>query len=90
MARNNPDKAFNLLLKLIEESIPVSSIYAKESSSEEPMKEPFGGIERDNLVPIAKAIYQNYVTGGMSANSAKELLLSQEPFNMYEDIIDAL
>ena len=54
------------------------------------MKEPFVGIERENLVPIAKSIYQNYVAGGMSSNSAKELLLSQEPFNMYEDIIDAL
>ena len=90
MARANPDKAFNLLLKLIEESIPVSSIYARESSSEEPMKEPFVGIDRENLMPVAKTIYQNYVAGGMTADSAKELLLSQEPFNLYEDIIDAL
>ena len=54
------------------------------------MKDPFIGIDRENLISVAKTIYQNYVAGGMSANSAKELLLSQEPFNLYEDIIDAL
>lgn len=89
MAHDNPDKAIDTLLRIVEESIPVPSVYAKESSSEEQMKEPYVDFNRDDLSSVAKRIYNNYISSGMSSEQAKALLLSTEPFNFFEDIIDS-
>lgn len=90
MAKSNPDKAIETLLKLVEETIPTASIYAIESSNEEQMKEPFIGYSSEEFLPLVRTIYQNFLTFGLTPVQAKTRLKSQEPFNLFEDLIDTL
>lgn len=90
MAKTQPDRAIETLLKLIEDTIPTASIYAVEASSEEHVKEPYTGCTADELRPIASIIYGNLRSAGLTPEQAKGRLLMQEPFNFFEELIDSL
>jgi hypothetical protein len=39
---------------------------------------------------VLKCAYDNHLANGLTSQQAKEMLKYQEPFNLYEDLIDEL
>ena len=90
MAVNEPDKAIETLLRYIEEAIPTPSIFIKEAENKETPKTPFADFNIDLVSGMIKTIYDNQISNGLSPAQAKAYLKTVEPFNNYEDLIEAL
>ena len=97
MAKKEPDKAIDTLLKFIEESIPTKSIYVKETHEEtkdadkqEIQKEPFSDIDINLIRQMLSQMFNNQINSGKTPEQAKALLKTIEPFNNYEDLIEEL
>ena len=90
MAKENPDKAIETLLRYIEEAIPTSSIFIKEVEENEKPKEPFSDISEDLIKSMLVPIYNNKIAEGFTVEQAKKYLSGIEPFNHYEPLIEAL
>ena len=97
LAKSEPDKAIDTLLKFIEESIPTKAIYIKEAHEEtkdmdkqEVQKEPFSGIDVTIIKQMLLQMFNNQINSGKTSEQAKKLLKTIEPFNNYEDLIDEL
>ena len=86
-AKDEPDKAIEILLKFIEETIPTKSIYIKESEEPEMQGKPFEGIRNDEIISIMKNMYETLILQGNSKEEAKVILLNLEPFNLYSEYI---
>lgn len=90
MAKEFPKKAINTLLSFVEETIPTKSIFIKESEEQEKQKEPLAEIDENVIMPIIKKIYNNKLEEGYKESEAKSYLLTMEPFNHFEEIINNL
>lgn len=90
MAKTKPEQAINMLLRFVEESIPISSIHIKDASQENENKEPFSDMPTETVRTVLECAYNNYLIEGRTPQQAKDLLKYQEPFNLYEDLIDQL
>lgn len=90
MAKESPKKAINTLLSFVEETIPTKSIFIKESEEQEKQKEPLAEIDENVIMPIIKKIYNNKLEEGYTESEAKSYLLTMEPFNHFEEIINNL
>lgn len=97
IAKKEPDKAIEILLKFIEESIPTKSIYVKETHEEtkdadkrEIQKEPFSDIDMNLVKQMLLRMFNNQIKSGKTPEQAKTLLKTIEPFNNYEDLIEEL
>ena len=97
MAKSEPDKAIDKLIKFIEESIPTKAIYVKETHEEtkdadkqEVQKEPFSDIDVNIIKQMLLQMFNNQINSGKTPEQAKTLLKSIEPFNNYEDLIEEL
>ena len=90
MAVDEPDKAIETLLRYIEEAIPTPSIFIKEAENKETPKTPFADFNIDLVSGMIKTIYDNQISNGLSPAQAKAYLKTVEPFNNYEDLIEAL
>lgn len=89
LAHTDPDKAIEQMLRFIEETIPVKSIFIKESESGENQTKPFEGADND-IATIIKTIYKNQTTIGKTPEQAKAFLLNLEPFNNFPELITSL
>lgn len=90
MAVDNPERAIEVLLKYIEEAIPTPSIFIKEAENKETPKQPFSDFDTEIVSGMIKTIFNNQIENGLTTEQAKAYLKTVEPFNNYEDLIEAL
>ncbi|MCH3982449.1 MAG: ATP-binding protein [Prevotella sp.] len=90
LAKTEPEKAIDTLLRFIEEGIPTRTIYINEAKGEDSQAEPFSTIESQTIRTMLRTIYDNLLSQGMNSVQAKGYLKVNEPFNNYEDLIDEL
>jgi hypothetical protein len=90
MAKDNPEKAINMLLTFVEESVPSKSIYIKEAEGEVSESREASPELIKNLKIMAEAIYAAKRKDGTPEDLVKQELKLQAPFNEFEDLIDEL
>jgi hypothetical protein len=90
MAQENPDKAIEVLLKFIEESIPTKTIYAREAKDEDTQRQPYSDIDISVVKSMMERIYRNQIADGLTPEQARLSLKQMEPFNDYENLIEDL
>ena len=90
LANTKPKQAINMILRFVEESLPIPSIHIKDASQENENKEPFADMPTSTILTVLECAYNNHLAEGISPQQAKDLLRFQEPFNLYEDLIDQL
>lgn len=90
MAKDKPDKAIEMLLRFIEETIPVKSIYIKEAEESESQGKPFEGIKHEDIWSQMKEIYKTLINQGKSAEIAKAIIINLEPFNHYPEYLETI
>lgn len=86
-AEDKPDKAIDTLLKFIEETIPVKSIYIREAEEPEAQGKPFEGIKHDDIWTLMKNIFDSLTKQGKTKEEAKAVIINLEPFNHYPEYI---
>ena len=89
-ANENPEKAIDALLRFIEEAVPTKTIYINEAKGEENQKTPFSDINVDLVRNMLLIMYKKQIDSGKTAEQAKCFLMTVEPFNNFEDLIDEL
>lgn len=90
LAHQNPEKAIETLLKFIEETIPVKSIYIKEAEEPEAQGRPFEGSDNIEILNMMKRIYEGLIEQGKSIEEAKTIIVNLEPFNLYPEYLPNL
>jgi hypothetical protein len=89
-ANKKPERAIETLIRFIEETIPIKSIYIKEAESSETQGRPFEGVNHDDLIIIMKGIFNSLLTDGKSKEEARAIIINLEPFNHYPEYISNL
>jgi len=89
-AKKDSDKAIEMLLRFIEETIPSKSIYIKESEQPELQGTPFEAINHDIIRETMQLLYSTYISQGIEEEKAKAIISNTEPFNLYIEFIDLL
>lgn len=89
-ARENSDKAIEQLLRFIEETIPIKSIYIREAEEPETEGKPFEGVIHEDICLYMKNIYNSLIIKGKTEEEAKAIILNLEPFNHYPEYIEIL
>lgn len=83
-----PEKAIELLLRFIEETIPAKSIYIRESEESEAQRKPFEGNNQDIIRTTMQLMFDNLVNNGKSAIEAKSIIACIEPFNLFPHFLE--
>lgn len=89
-ARNEPNKAIEMLIKFIEETIPTKSIFIKESEVPELQGKPFEGIDQEIIRNTMQAMYSNLIGQGKTDEQAKAIIANIEPFNNFVHFLEFL
>lgn len=89
-ANDRPEKAIDTLLKFIEETIPVKSIYIRESEEPEAQGKPFEGIKHDDIWTLMKNIFDSLTQQGKTKEEARAVIINLEPFNHYPEYFATL
>ena len=89
LAETNPSEAIEQLLKVIESCVPVKTIFINEAKDED-KTEPNKMLDEALIKNALKALFDSFISKGISPEQAKALLKITEPFNFYEDLIDSL
>lgn len=89
-AKSEPDRAIEMLLRFIEETIPSKSIYIKESEQPELQGTPFEATNHDIIRETMQLLYSTYLSQGIENEQAKAIISNTEPFNLYVEFIDLL
>lgn len=89
-AEVDPDKAIEMLLRFIEETIPTKSIYIKEAEEPEAQGKPFEGVDTEPIRKTMKQMYENLITSGKTAEKAKFIILNIDPFNDFPHFLEFL
>lgn len=89
-AKRDSDKAIEMLLRFIEETIPSKSIYIKESEQPELQGTPFEATNHDIIRDTMQLLYSTYLSQGIEEEKAKAIISNTEPFNLYIEFIDIL
>lgn len=90
MAHENPDKAIETLLRIIEEGIPTKAVYANQVEMEATQKDAFEGFDMDALKSLAETLYETKINAGLTPEQARNEIKNIEPFNNFEELIDSL
>lgn len=90
MAKSDPEKAFDTLLRFIEDGIPTRTIYINEAKNEDGEAQPFSSIDSQTVRLALRSMLDDLISQGMDIAQAKSYLKTVEPFNNYEDLIDEL
>ena len=90
MAISDPDKAIDILLKFVEETIPTKASFIKESEEAEKQAQPFEGVNKDLLVSMIKAIAETQSIEGKSKEQIKFMLLNMEPFVRFPELVQSI
>lgn len=89
-AKKEPNKAIEMLLRFIEETIPSKSIYIKESEQPELQGTPFEDTNHDIIRNTMKTMYSNLLTQGKTGEQAKAIISNIEPFNNFVHFLEFL
>ena len=89
LVTTSPNEAIEGLLKLVEATVPTKTIFINESKDED-KQEPMITVDTTLVKQTLRTLYNNYLSNGKTSKQAKALLKLVEPFNYYEDIIEAL
>ena len=82
-----PDKAFETLIRFIEETIPTKSIYIKEAEESETLGKPFEGVKHGDIIKLMQQLYSSLVLQGKSDSEAKAIIINLDPFNHYPEYL---
>ena len=88
--QETPDKAIDILLKFVEETIPTKASFIKESEEAEKQAQPFEGVNKDLLVSMIKAIAETQSIEGKSKEQIKFMLLNMEPFVRFPELVQSI
>lgn len=89
LAKVQPEHAIDILLKLVESSVPTKTIYINESKGQDLLRQE-SLIDDEAIREPLSAMYSRLIDQGKSPKDAKNILKTIEPFNNYEDLIDSL
>lgn len=89
-AKNEPEKAIEMLVRFIEETIPTKSIFIKESEIPELQGKPFEGIDHEIIRNTMQAMYSNLTGQGKTDEQAKAIITNIEPFNSFVHFLEFL
>jgi hypothetical protein len=87
-SKSEPEKAIEMLLRFIEETIPTKSIYIKESEEPESQSKPFEGKDQDVIKGTMQTMFDNLVKNGKKADEAKAIIVNIEPFNLFTHFLE--
>ncbi|MCL2246803.1 MAG: ATP-binding protein [Lentimicrobiaceae bacterium] len=90
LAKTQPEKAVNNLLRLVEENLPTKTIYIKMAEAEEKENVNYSEEYMDTIKQMLTQMFSTQIAQGKTPEQAKALLKTIEPFNNYEDLIDEL
>src|SRR5690606_504862 len=74
-AVTEPDKAVEMLIRFIEETIPTKSIYIKEAAEGEALGSPFEGVDQEPIRKTMKQMYDKLISEGKTDEQAKAIIL---------------
>jgi hypothetical protein len=86
-ATSEPEKAFETLIRFIEETIPTKSIYIKEAEESETLGKPFEGVKHGDIIKLMQQIYSSLMLQSKSEAEAKSIILNLDPFNHYPEYL---
>ncbi len=89
-ANDKPDRAIEMLLKVIEETIPVKSIYIREAEEPEAQGKPFEGTKHDDVWSLMKTLFDALTNQGKTKEEAKAVIINIDPFNHYPEYLSNL
>lgn len=89
-ALKDPEKAIEILVRFIEETIPSKSIYIKESEEPEAQGKPFEGIKHDHIFNLMKELYNFEISKGRTKSEAISKIMNIEPLNLFPEYLDNL
>lgn len=87
-SKTEPDKAIEILLRFIEETIPTKSIFIKESEESEMQGKPFEGKEQDVIKNMMQMMFDNLIKTGKTTDEAKSVIINIEPFNLFSHFLE--
>ncbi len=87
-AKTEPDKAIEMLLRFIEETIPTKSIFIKESEEPEAQGKPFEGKDQEVIRTTMQMMYDNLIKSGKKQQEAKAIIVNIEPFNLFTHFLE--
>jgi hypothetical protein len=90
LAIGKPDKAIEMLISFIEETIPTKSIYIKEAENSDGLGNPFEGIDQEPIRKVMKQIYDNLISAGKTDEAAKAFIANIEPFNHFPEFLETI
>ena len=87
-AEKEPEKAIELLLRFIEETIPSKSIFIKINEDEEAQGNPFEGKDHDVIRTTMQNMFDSLKKQGKNAEEAKARIVNIEPFNLFAHLLE--
>ena len=90
LAKKDSDKAIEMLLRFIEETIPSKSIYIKESEQPELQGTPFEDTNHEIIRTTMQAMYTSLIKQGKTDEDAKAIISHIEPFNNFVHFLEFL
>lgn len=86
---DNPDikNEFSHILRMIEETLPISTILIDAKENPIQNKEPYEGVPTKELIDLAGKLFNILLKNGYSSREAEHQLVSIEPFNLYSGLI---
>lgn len=88
-AESEPEKAIEYLLRFVEETVPVKSVFIRESEQGE-TAEPFEETNLEVVKAMVRKIFDTQKAGGKSTAQIKILLAGIEPFNNFPELIETI
>lgn len=89
-AKKDSDKAIEMLLRFIEETIPSKSIYIKESEQPELQGMPFEDTNHEIIRTTMQAMYSSLIKQGKTDDEAKAIISNIEPYNNFIHFLEFL
>ena len=85
------EKRIEVLLSVLEETVPVRRIWIEAAETGEHAKGGFTAENKDSVREVLGVLYKNLVVRkGLAPELAKKQLLSTEPFDLHPDIVSSL
>lgn len=84
------EKQLNTLLRLIEETVPVSLITIRESEQPEAQCTPFEHVNHEPVRELIQQMFDNLIAVGKSEEQAKATIMNIEPFNIFPQYLELL
>lgn len=88
----HPDagSSLNVLLKFIEETIPIRAIMIRENEAPDEQAQPFEHTNHDPVKQAVAAMFQAQCAKGKTPGEARALIASIHPFSLFPEYINSL